>query len=548
MHCILKKTQEIFAFVLSLFIFSCASNVEPAVFELPDYTEENVRAEEIKRINEFLEKDEVLALWRATLLGDEGTIQKCYQKVLSSLKETEESSDYQNAFRLLNSLAFCGHGDLSENGYSPQKIKEIEQKRLNLVPGLSRSKSEKNHVSTYISGTVTVWVDKGIKIERGLGYADRVIGSGFFISKDGYLITNHHVIADLVDPKNKDYSRLFVKLAEDSDTRIPAKVIGYDKILDLALLKAETDAPFVFNLGSSEGLEVGTRIFAIGSPAGLERTLTSGIVSATDRKLFTLGSVLQFDAAVNPGNSGGPCIDESGNVQAVVFAGSVQYEGLNFAIPVEYVKSLLPALYAGGKISHPWISAFGRTWRDLGKNAGLLLQYVLPGGSAFRSGLRAGDAIIEAGGKQIKTLEDFQNVLIATPARSIIKIRYIQNALDGGLEEKEAAVYLSPRPESPGRTVYESDIIANAFVPIFGMKLVPTSEGRRKKFSIVQILSGSIADESGFSENEPLEVRTVKMNEDKTAIYAEVYAKNRKRGYIDSVQMIAAPLDSPYYF
>ena len=128
------------------------------------------------------------------------------------------------------------------------------------------------------------------------------------------------MIADLVDKKSESFSRLFIKLAGDSDTRIPAKVIGYDSEIDLALIKTEVEAPYVFSLGSSADLDAGDKIYAIGSPVGLERTLTSGIVSATDRKLFTLASVMQIDAAVNQGNSGGPCIDENGNVQGVVFA------------------------------------------------------------------------------------------------------------------------------------------------------------------------------------------------------------------------------------
>ena len=88
-----------------------------------------------------------------------------------------------------------------------------------------------------VNATVTIWVDKGIAIHNGMGFADRVLGSGFFIDRKGYIVTNHHVISDMVDPKYEGYSRLYVKLAADQDTRIPAKVIGFDKIHDLALLK-----------------------------------------------------------------------------------------------------------------------------------------------------------------------------------------------------------------------------------------------------------------------------------------------------------------------
>lgn len=534
------------ALAAAMLLASCSSSPEPEVFSMPDYTAADVRAEEILRIDGMLaKKDNVRALWRSLLLGDDSVSARAFAAVRAEFDEAAGKGDWLSARRLWRSLAAAGSPDL---GSLPVGGAEIERRCVASVPGLSRVDVTPRKVSEFVSGTVTVWVDKGIKIERGLGHADRVIGSGFFISSDGYVVTNHHVIEDVVDPKNKDYSRLFVKLAEDSDVRIPARVVGWDPVLDLALLKAEVDAPFVFNLGSSEGLDAGDRIFAIGSPVGLERTLTSGIVSATDRKLFTLGSVMQIDAAVNSGNSGGPCIDSGGNVQAIVFAGMLQYEGLNFAIPVEYLKALLPALHAGGKVVHPWVGAFGRTWRGLGSDSGLMLQYVLPGGSAFRAGLRAGDVVVSADGAEIRSLEDFQNVLLGSSVRSIVRVRYVAGADGDSPREGECLLYLDERPESPGKAVYEGDLLANAFVPIFGMQLASTSERSRGKYSIVRILGGSIADESGFSENEPVEVRTLKFNDENTAVYAEVYAKNRKRGYIDSVQMLVAPLDSPYYF
>ena len=98
-----------------------------------------------------------------------------------------------------------------------------------------------------LSGTVTIWVNRGIVIENGVGFPDRVIGSGFFVDPRGYLLTNHHVIASEVDPEYEGFSRLFVKLPGRPDERLPARVIGYDRVFDLALLKVEYDAPFVFS-------------------------------------------------------------------------------------------------------------------------------------------------------------------------------------------------------------------------------------------------------------------------------------------------------------
>lgn len=539
-----RKIKVLISLLLSSFLFfSCTSIKDPEdVFTGIDYTQEDARKEEQKRIRELLEKNAVQALWRACLLKDDETISECEEKLVSEYDEAVEKEDWFNALRIASSFSTIGSKSLSKLSKS---LPELEKLSIKDVPGLGGEKSSsKGKPSSYINGTVTIWVDKGIKIERGMGFADRVIGSGFFISKNGYIVTNHHVIADLVDKKSEGFSRLFIKLAEDSDTRIPAKVVGYDPEVDLALIKTEVDAPFVFSLGSSADLDVGDKVYAIGSPVGLERTLTSGIVSATDRKLFTLGSVMQIDAAVNQGNSGGPCIDENGNVQAIVFAGMLQFEGLNFAIPVEYLKSLLPALKAGGKVSHPWLGCYGHTKKELGKDAGLEIQYVFPGASASRAGMLVGDLVTECNGQTVRNLEDMQNVLMKSPAKSIVKVKYRRG--ENELFEKE--IYLGARPEQPGYNIYKGDIIAKAFVPIFGMKLVSVSTSSSRKYSIESIIKGSVADESGFSENDPVEIRNIKLNEDNSIMYAEIYAKNRKKGYLDGMMAIASQLDSPYYF
>lgn len=538
------KLKKIACLVFIFIVFlSCSSVRDPEnVYSEIDYTQEDARNEERKRILDLLEKNRVQALWRAYLLKDSETISQCEEKILEEYNEAVEKEDWFNALRIAKSLETISSPALSKISKSPSELASLSKKN---VPGLNGEKSNAaKKVSSYINGTVTIWVDKGIKVERGMGFADRVIGSGFFISKDGYIVTNHHVISDLVDKKSESFSRLYIKLAEDSDTRIPAKVIGYDPEVDLALIKTEVDAPYVFTLGSSSDLDAGDKIYAIGSPVGLERTLTSGIVSATDRKLFTLGSVMQIDAAVNQGNSGGPCIDANGNVQAIVFAGMLQFEGLNFAIPVEYLKSLLPALYAGGKVLHPWLGCYGHTKKELGKDAGLEVQYVFPGASASRAKIVPGDLICEVDGQKVSTLEDMQNILMKSAAKSIIRVKYRR----GEEQFLESDVYLGTRPENPGYNIYKGDIIAKSFLPIFGMQLVHVSTSNSRKYSIEQILKGSVADESGFSENDPVEIRNIKLLEDNSVIYAEIYAKNRKKGYLDGVMAIGSQLDSPYYF
>lgn len=210
--------------------------------------------------------------------------------------------------------------------------------------------TEARSTATMLKGTATIWVDKGIRFEGGVGLPDRAMGSGFFVDGRGYLLTNHHVIASEVDPKYEGYSRLYVRLPRRAEERIPAKVIAWDPVFDLALLKVEVRPDYEFVLHTDPPVTEGQKVLAIGSPVDpfLQNTVTSGIVSATGRRrLLQMGDVLQIDAAVNPGNSGGPLINERGELLGMVFAGIKPYEGLSFAIPQHWIRKVLPALMKG---------------------------------------------------------------------------------------------------------------------------------------------------------------------------------------------------------
>ncbi|MBO4403857.1 MAG: trypsin-like peptidase domain-containing protein, partial [Treponema sp.] len=316
-----------FILALSLvLLFSCTStSAPPEVYKAVNYTEEDAVNDEIINVRSLIKTEPVCALWRASLIMKNAPsvveaaklFSECEQQVYLLYEDAYKAGDYLLSFRFLKSIEAVSSNKTRADGVSSEKVFSLLKKS---VPGFTSVLQAEKKVSDFINGTVTVYVDKGIKIERGLGYTDAVLGSGFFISKDGYIVTNHHVISDCVDPEYEGFSRLYIKLAEDPDTRIPAKVIGYDSSLDIALIKAEVEAPYVFTLGSSSDLETGTEVYAIGSPLGLEKTITRGIISSTDRRLMLSAKVFQLDAAVNSGNSGGPLIDGAGRVQAIVFA------------------------------------------------------------------------------------------------------------------------------------------------------------------------------------------------------------------------------------
>ncbi|MCR4579578.1 MAG: S1C family serine protease [Treponema sp.] len=526
---------------LSLIFTSCQSLKQPKSIEEPfDYSDKDLVKNEIKRITEMLDTEPVRALWRALLLKDEDVIQKCVERIDLQIGLAIEEKDYFKASNYYHSLEAAGKKSASYNE------NEIAALLSDDIPALSNNSNQKNpkSLNDCMEASVTIWVDRGVKVQNGAGYADIIIGSGFFIDERGYLVTNHHVIDSMVNPKYEGYSRLYIKLLDDPDTKIPAKVIGYDESLDLALLKAEIEPKYVMKLGSSRELKIGNKVSAIGTPLGLEGTLTSGIISATDRKLLSLGNVIQVDAAINSGNSGGPLIDANMDVQAIVFAGMLRYQGLNFAIPVEYLRQELPLLYTQGEIIHPWIAAYGRTKRNGREKVGLEIQYVMPGGSAFISGFRTGDVITSISGTPINCLEDFQFFMLGQGIESLLKC----TCLDAQGNPCEKYLYLEKRPKEPVNEIYKHDFFANSFVPFFGMKMVSSSTLNKNSFTIESVLPGTTADEMNFSSNDHLTVKDVYFDNENQYLYVSVYTKRRKKGFLDITMMLATPLDSPYYF
>ena len=524
------------ALFISLAVFclaSCKTIQQPQSVQQPlDYTDKDVIENEINNIRAFEETESTKALFRADLLGDKEILEECKAIVLEQAKKAEQENDYSLAFRLYKSLASVeGKGGYENQFYSDVPGLTVDKEKLPKTP------------ADCINATVTVWVDQGYKVENGAGYADIVIGSGFFIDRRGYIITNHHVISEMVNPKRKTTCKLYIKLPSDIEKKIPAKVIGYDPIIDLALLKVEIEPEFVFELGSSSDLKLGDSVSAIGTPLGLEGTLTRGIISSTSRTLFTMGKVFQIDAAVNSGNSGGPLIDSNNKVQAIVFAGLIQYQGLNFAIPVEYLKQELPLLYKGEEVKHSWLGAYGHTLKIRNEEKGLEVQYVMPGGSASYSGLKIDDVITNVDGIEIKSLENLQQLFMKYEPGTILECRYLRDGF-----EKTCLIYLETRPDAPLKEVFESDFVDDSFIPILGIKMVRSSTTNKKSYRIEYVIEGSIADQNGFSENDNLELQDVYLDDRNEIFSALITIERRKHGLLDIQMGLSASYDNPNYF
>ncbi|MDR2767895.1 MAG: S1C family serine protease [Treponema sp.] len=398
-------------------------------------------------------------------------------------------------------------------------------------------------VADMVKGVATVIVDRGLRAERGMAYRDRVLGSAFFVDSSGLLITNYHVIASEVDPTYEGYSRAYIRMGDSSSPQIRARVVGWDKAMDLALIRADYKSEYVFPVVDRVIPKAGETVYAIGSPAGLEKTVTQGIVSALGRRFLQIGDVIQIDAAVNHGNSGGPVIDRDGRLVGIVFAGTEQFQGLNFAVPAERLAAALPALLAGGRAQRPW---FGLTVAETGSTADPKAEiiYAAPFTPAFELQLKEGLVIEKINGQKISAA---QGALIPALQDALFPARPGELfALDLSDGEKTTTVVLmtAPRPDVPLADAVERDSKERMAAPLFGMILAPAA-GRFSPYMIKKVIRGSIADEAGLSEQDPVSIRAFRIDKENGFVLMDISVKKRRMGYIETSMRLPAALDSP---
>jgi len=412
----------------------------------------------------------------------------------------------------------------------------------NIPANLREYARGRDTASDMIKGVATVIVDKGIKIERGMGMADRVLGSAFFVDASGLLITNYHVISSEVDPKYKGYSRMYIRMGDASSPRFPARVIGWDKALDLALIKTEYESEYIFSLVDRVIPQIGDTIRAIGSPVGLEKTVTSGIVSALGRRFLQFGDVIQIDAAVNHGNSGGPVVDSEGRLVGIVFAGIEYHQGLNFAVPAEWLAAALPAMIKGGKAQRPWLGlALSETF------SGAEIIYTAPNAPAALHRIGEASFVKTINGKTITApqgglIPAMQGEIFMSGPGELVALETVNS--EGVV--KRNVVMTVPRPDLPLLDAARVDKRERIAAPLFGMVLTPLQGGIfSSNFLVKKVIRGSIADNAAISEDDPVSINRLRLLENDGYALMDISIKKKRMGYLETNMQLPAWLDSP---
>jgi serine protease Do len=281
------------------------------------------------------------------------------------------------------------------------------------------------------------------------------LGTGFIISPDGYIVTNHHVVAGV--------DEIEVILSDGRDAE--ARVVGTDPKTDIALIRVEGLGDLhALTLGDSSAILPGDWVIAIGNPFGLGHTVTVGIVSAKGRDIGQgpYDDFIQTDAAINPGNSGGPLLDLSGAVVGINTAINPQGNAIGFAVPIDLAEGILPQLREKGRVTRGWLGVAIQPITpelaeafDLERREGALVAQVTPGSPAERAGLRRGDVIVRFGASAVQSPRDLSAVVSSAAVGEKVEVELIRDGarrelmVDIGELEEEEQVQAAARPGPP---------------------------------------------------------------------------------------------------
>jgi serine protease Do len=323
------------------------------------------------------------------------------------------------------------------------------------------------------------------------------LGSGFIIDREGHVVTNNHVI--------EDADQIKVKL--DDEKEFDAKVVGRDPSTDLALLKitSSLELPAV-RLGDSAQLKVGQWVVAIGSPFGLERTVTAGIVSAKGRVIGSgpYDDFIQTDASINPGNSGGPLLNLKGEVIGINTAIIATGQGIGFAIPINLARGVIEQLKAGGEVTRGWL---GVAIQDLNQEMadyygieskkGVFVADVFKGDPADAAGIKPRDIIVEVNGQKVETTRQLTRQVAGIPVGQSIKVKVLRDGQPRTVSVKIGKrddTRVAARSEAPEKREDQIGLRVTGLTPEIAQRFnIKETAG----VVVIEVQEGSKADEAG---------------------------------------------------
>ena len=364
-------------------------------------------------------------------------------------------------------------------------------------------------------------------------FRGRSLGSGFIINREGYIVTNNHVVENASD----------IKVSLSDKEEYGAKVIGRDPKTDVALIKidAKKDLPAV-PLGDSSKLRVGEWVMAIGNPFGLGHTVTTGIVSAKGRIIGAgpYDDFIQTDASINPGNSGGPLFNMNGEVVGINTAIIASGQGIGFAIPVNVAKDLLVPLREKGRVVRGWlgVQVQGIT-PDLAKSFGLerergaLVADVMADTPAEKAGIERGDIIVEFNGRKIEEMNDLPRVVASTPPNADVPVKILRKGQEKVMQVRVTELKdKEERVASSGGTLEESlGLTVQELTPEIARSLrVNESKG----LVVTNVEEGSPADEAGLRRGDVI----VEVNQKKLDNLRDYRAALGRVGSADSLLLL----------
>ncbi len=343
-------------------------------------------------------------------------------------------------------------------------------------------------------------------------WKEQSLGSGVIVSRDGYIITNNHVVEQSEDIRVTLYDKRSFK----------GTVVGSDPKTDIAVIKISSDNLPTVPWGDSDKLQVGEFVLAIGNPFGLSHTVTMGIISAVGRANVGIADYedfIQTDAAINPGNSGGPLVNIKGEligINTAIFSRSGGYQGIGFAVPSNMARLVMDQLMKQGKIVRGWL---GVTIQDitpelsqkfgLKDSKGALVGDISKGSPAEKAGIMRGDVILEFNGKDITSVGSLRNMVAQSKVGSQVKLKLLRNG-----KENEVTAVIAELPKEAAMAPAEplpEDIQRNAFSGFTVMDLsreIARQLGLgagEKGVVVIRVEAGSAADEAGLKKGDVIQ-------------------------------------------